>query len=65
MKRTCKNCKAFQTESFTAHCLLGYKIKIVAVPTNLGIYLIRGEPTQPCEKPRTNDAFVALKLGTP
>jgi hypothetical protein len=61
MKRSCKNCKAFMFESFTAHCLLGHKIQVIHIPTNMGISIVRGKPLEPCEKPMTNDQYLEAK----
>lgn len=59
MKRICGNCRAFQRMDFQIHCLLGYPIKAIVIPTKFGP-LMRGKPLEECEKPTTNDEFTRL-----
>jgi len=62
VKRVCGNCRAFQRVDFHVSCMLGHPIQAVTMRTKFGP-LIRGKPTEECEKPTTNDELVKL-LGT-
>jgi hypothetical protein len=58
--KTCTNCKAFNHFP-SPHCDLDYKPRLEYVKGTHGI-LMRGFPTEPCEKPTTYKELVSLQL---